>query len=837
MEKNDDWDAYETLRWAKEQLAREGLSESTRQDLTEYQGQLNQIIQYQKPGGESLNREMRKRYAEKYGVTEDLVTDVGLSDRAKIGFLADTPQETKAALQQAYPDREVLPMLPPWTSEGGSTDVIFMLRDPKTNEAQMFNPSGLDVGDVAQGAAAAILPAAGAIAGGLTGPLAPVAMPALTYGGEMLRQGAQSLAGTQRQPLTEQLRDAAITTALDVGTAGIGHGIGRGTNLAVRGPGGPRRADFQAIGEGQAAAVRMGTPQGATAMRYQVSESPILQRMATQAEQAGPGILGRGPGKIAETKTTQQADIVRAAQALTPQPSYMTAQSLRDLAVYRHGQELGKAKGPLAGKPPSLEAAGAEVGDTLKSGQQNLRQLVREQYAEVDSAAARERPEFDHTGALKTLDDQGVTARKTTEVADTPASDAPPMEVVEYIDISKPDGVLSRTRRVLENIDPKQENYRVYKTLRTEMGRLADTTNDGALGYRAKQIRDSLDDVLDNPTNLDPETSAFVRERKLATRAAREDFRLRESAGVKKAYGAAEVTDEPATIAKGLYENPGSFGPRFRGMITSMSDKSLDTVQRGFTTRLLDEPNATDALTKYMRDYPENAKVLMPEAQRGSLMAAARQVDRFRASGFNDLIRAQEPDIKMIGELLDSDATNPRATSQLLSRMGGKGSPGQHLLNTASIHNLLDKAVDRAVSPPQFSHKGFTRQYHRMKESGQLDIMPEDTQKVLKGLEAQLRLTQFRANTSGAGLETAAMIGGLMSLDPSLMAASLVAIQAKPVVARFLATPKIARAMVKNSAKPEGIDHSTYLRSIGLGLGSLADSYDKVRRAQTLPLD
>lgn len=165
--------------------------------------------------------------------------------RAAVGAVPDNIDARLQAVRKFYPDAQ---------PHGADN---FVYTDPKTKKPTMYNPEGLDVGDLASllpegaelvggtvgaiagaagGAAGgtAILPGPGTVAGGVAGGMAGAGTGA-TIGREAVQRGAMALMGVKdNRPAKQQIKDAATTFALNAGGEGVGTAIGAGVRAGAK---------------------------------------------------------------------------------------------------------------------------------------------------------------------------------------------------------------------------------------------------------------------------------------------------------------------------------------------------------------------------------------------------------------------------------------------------------------------------------------------------------------------------------------------------------------------------------------------------------------------------
>lgn len=150
------------------------------------------------------------------------------SVRAAVGA-ASTPQDRLTTIRKTYPDAQ------PYEDDN------FIFADPKTKRPTLYNPPGLDFGDLPS-IGPEIAESIGGTAGGLlTGALAPItagtsimAVPAGIGGGaaagrELYQQLAKALLGTEdTRSLPHHLADTATTAGMNAVGARVGDLVGQG---------------------------------------------------------------------------------------------------------------------------------------------------------------------------------------------------------------------------------------------------------------------------------------------------------------------------------------------------------------------------------------------------------------------------------------------------------------------------------------------------------------------------------------------------------------------------------------------------------------------------------
>lgn len=167
----------------------------------------------------------------------DESTGAPASVRAVVGAMPDDPKTRLVALQKFFPDAKIV----------GADNFVYT--DPKTGKRRLYNPKGLDLGDLASlapevaelaggtggaiGGAAAGTPGgpAGIIAGGIAG-----AGAGATAAKEAVQRAAMKLSGVDDQRTTrQQIKDAATTAAFNAAGEGAGKLVAAGGKAIIKG--------------------------------------------------------------------------------------------------------------------------------------------------------------------------------------------------------------------------------------------------------------------------------------------------------------------------------------------------------------------------------------------------------------------------------------------------------------------------------------------------------------------------------------------------------------------------------------------------------------------------
>lgn len=191
--------------------------------------------------------------------------------RAEVGNL-ETQEDKLATLRKFYPDAQPYYKTNEDTGEL-ETDGNFIMRDPETGSAMLYNPEGLDIGDwfslapeagemvggivggIGGGALGAAggsaVPALGTVAGGVSGAMAGAGTGA-TAGREAVQSGLNWLWGNEdTRTLPERATDAAITFGVNTLGEGIGQGVAAGAKAIVRGRTGVEKLSGEALDRGR----------------------------------------------------------------------------------------------------------------------------------------------------------------------------------------------------------------------------------------------------------------------------------------------------------------------------------------------------------------------------------------------------------------------------------------------------------------------------------------------------------------------------------------------------------------------------------------------------------
>lgn len=350
---------------------------------------------------------------------------------------APTDQDRLTTLQRFYPDAQ------PYRGNN------FLFSEPGTKRQTLYNPSGLDFGDVASAApevgemaggtlGAALAAMQAAPSGGIT---APYAIPAgmglgAAAGRESTIALARALLGTQdTRDMGQRVSDIAITGGLNAVGARIGELASNAVRGGIRGLTGAARAPDPAQAVANARAIGVDLPPGAA-----------TGSTATQRMEKGLSIL---PGAT---------DVVQGA--------YTQAAEQTGEAAARTGRALAGGAAPL-----TKEGA----GDVVRTAAQGAQARFREQQGRLYDAA------FDLIGRDTPVQLPGVqrlAGELTQELAQAPEARAGVLNPV----IQRAQALLADSQNGIP--------FEALRAVRTDLGRLLDEP--GALtgtGTTQQQLR------------------------------------------------------------------------------------------------------------------------------------------------------------------------------------------------------------------------------------------------------------------------------------------------------------------------------------------------------------
>lgn len=281
--------------------------------------------------------------------TIDASTGAPAAVRAVVGSVPDA--DRLQAIKKFYPDAKP------------AGDDNFVYTDPKTGTKKLYNPSGLDMGDLASlvpeaaqmvggtvGAAlggaggTAVAPGVGTVAGAVGG-----AGVGASIANEAVQRTAMALSGvTDQRSAGQQIKDAAATTALNSVGEGVGVGAAAGVKAAIkglaRGGAAGRVATGQAIDDLQRFGVTPSAAQATPNASLDTVES-FVGKMP-----GGAGVIRQAAQKQSDAVAAAVATRVAAMTKSTAAPEAFRAGNAVQAGVQGFVKDFGDKADALYGK-------------------------------------------------------------------------------------------------------------------------------------------------------------------------------------------------------------------------------------------------------------------------------------------------------------------------------------------------------------------------------------------------------------------------------------------------------------------------------------------------------
>ena len=391
---------------------------------------------------------------------------------------------------------------------------------------------------------------------------------------------------------------------------------------------------------------------------------------------------------------------------------------------------------------------------------------MRELYTKADDAALKEAPSFDLTDAKDT-----TTKIKTAVMGKTAEG---------TINVATPTGRLVGILDDIEKLSPDQADYEVIKQLRTRTGDLIeDWPWDSEFNKgQAKLLYRSLSGSLNNPTSHAPQ---FKRAIKNATSFARARFEVMDKQTIQNIIKA----DNPYKLYE-RFRAPGELTAEVRGALRKYAPDKLPAFRNRVQQDILTDPKgAVKALENWRDVHPESFGFVFPKGEYKKLAEVAKKMDELNASNVGQLFRSQSRAKTAIQDLLTIRGTSTDEINHTINVMGGYGSKGHKAMIAGIYEDFLDKTVIRGEYGVSVINKQkFNDLVKQYKSSGAWQLLPEEHQMRLKGLDAYVTLLE-KGMDPGVALERAQAIAQLKR--PETFIAGVHKLTVNEILARVLA--------------------------------------------------
>jgi hypothetical protein len=538
----------------------------------------------------------------------------------------DTLEEKNLRIQKIYPEGEVQVFGP--SIVAGIEDEVLLYRespreqwgvvDPpgfttsKDGEVSRFNLVNWDWADIAEAFAPSFEATIGeigtlALTKGASVPAVLVKQMLGAMLGESVEQIAQSARGVQAQNIQEQLVETGTEGAFSLG-GGILASPFSFANNALRGRGGLRVGEEGM--ETLQAAQRLSPDIRMTPAT--VVDNPAIKLSERQAAALLPGLQRAYRSAIAELDR-----VVRA----SGDPKVAAEASGRLVS------RLKNWSNDLINKLGSKRISWRKSGQALQEGIEEYDQIARaindRLYKEANDIAE---PEFDWMGVYGLSNDirAGKYGRINKNV-DQAIKDI--NAITGPIELS--DGEILTVTQQIRNVRTTLGIIAENKDLLTDQGQL-----------QAIKLSRKITDMLESPLNPDPD---FLKAWGAANAASRERIRTLKQAAI---IGAAN-TETPAALAAGLAK-PG----KVDDLITvrnAVDPKYWNDFRQTFISDALNQ----DAPLTYLQKFDdETFEVLIRPNERAPLKTVARELERIKNIGAEEMLERQVTNMNFVDELI-----------------------------------------------------------------------------------------------------------------------------------------------------------------------------------------
>lgn len=738
-------------------------------------------------------------------------------DRMWMSALADTPSERQAFVEKWMPPGTELIEVP-------DTGIALYRRGPdepyRKVDPGFFEiagqgalkaaaESGRDVGEFLTGDAGQLIgeavistrfPGGGRGIGFLT----RLALGAA--GGEIVQEGVQAAAGTQRQTLGEVGTSAAIEGGMSFIGGSLGAAITGAANIGLRGRG--LVGSMQGAEEAIEAAERLGVEAPLTS---QLSDVPFVRRLSRQASSVLPFLRRQEQRAAQQTLARVRAELDPAARRAFMEEAVKAADTDRRAVLDLVQKEIRYSR-----KDP--RATAEAVKPHFDAWWKRSGQRVDEAYSVARSI---DEPEFDLEPALEYARQlaEGVQAAGHRRTIRHP--DGSTEEIVPKIRLDRlSTGVRDAVRKLLA-LDPELPDVEGARAIsRTDRLRaliklLRDESLPGPEGPResnivAGKLRGVLQSVLENPTNSDPE---FVAAWLKANRMAFDRFETRETMAVLEMVKAFEGKRPGGWINGLLHPSNRNLVDDLIAVRQATSPEAFREIRQAALTRVLRDPSR---IAEELAEYDQQAlRILFPKGVRESLDKAATSLKRLTQTNIEAVAERQDRVGAYIRAIVDTrDTASVSALKELIGR--SQSIAFQRSARSAIIDEIVRRSTIVRDNAERFSGAKLRETLADFSERGLLDLIDPNTQAVLRDARALAAIQDISIEDPGTALRGASIISGAAQFA----LASIVDLVHLYGVGKILQNPKLRGIIVGKGGRDafEG----TVLKTLASAAGLLA---------------
>ena len=736
--------------------------------------------------------------------------------RTALAFAGDTLEERRAVFLRLHPQGTL-------DKDPVTGNTVFRLNpteplrelDPNMF-AQLFAgqlPSGREmVADIGEFAGEQGPQLAGEIAGvvGRTGSLGRLL--GGTGGGaagQVVRQSAQTLLGTQGESLRDQA-DRIVGSAAEglFGTI-AGDVIALGLNR-LRGAG--------ALGTDEAgrSISRAADELDISLIPPEVTDVGIIKRVFDQAAAILP--------KLQRFATVERGKLTKMLTAKGDQLRADGSIPSRDIIVKQVGQALERANKEIVEsvlkKPRNIRSGSVVTRAGVKAWDASSRKTVDDAY---DISRAEEEPTFSFDAAYG--DRESVTDTITDILGQTEVEAA---ARGGGANVPVGAGVDSRLQKVLDDIqkiDPTQPLKPVV-AIQQSLHDLTLVPPEGALqvNLQAKRLFGSLNRMLDNPVSGSSE--AYKAARSIAA----QRFRTRDQLAIvtnvqpgqpsalmlNKAMpapgqGGADILDNLIVLRKALTGKLGSTAETQRAWNGYREAWLTEAIRRDLP-KVVDELRGTKAFN-----------VLFTKTEQAGLQKAAVGIKRLQSAGLDDVAAMDASVRDVVGRIFTGTPDANKVLREVITRNGGKTGPLGTSIRAAIMDAIAEGTIEMSERSLRVINPGLlTSRIDTLKKAGAIRLLQSGDLRFLKNVEKVSR-AQAKTKDTGTSLVAGEVAGGVRELKPQALMSILSAL----TFGRIATLPGFRGLLVGRGQTPKVFND---IRAIALAATNSAAEIEKTKK-------
>lgn len=436
--------------------------------------------------------------------------------------------------------------------------------------------------------------------------------------------------------------------------------------------------------------------------------------------------------------------------------------------------------------------------------------LKRKLYGNVDKAASIEKPIFDLSPALKTINEienAVLASLKEVEITKTlPAgkiistSGKPILPSVEVagtvpggeVNVAPAQAELLSVIKRLKTLATEQTNFEAIKQIRTDLFGLIDNMpwQWDFNKMQAAKLWSSLTNVLTNPVNG---AKGYVKALNTANSFFRKEYiPVLKSGIVQKII----KSENLGLIAKQMAE-PNSMPIHVIKALKKFAPKRFEEYKGFFIANLLkNEKGAKAAINNFLQNDKEAFTHFVSRKDLPSLMKMANAIDDLNSSTLNQVLTTNVKIGRLTRDLLENQ--DVEGIIQLVEQLGGRGSKGATLMRDGLIAHMIDDSVEETTKGGlRISFRKFSNLYKKYDKNGALDtfLTPKEKTRIF-GIKEYARLFDVRVDP-GTSLEQAKAITQVKNpFQPIQFLAGAHTLGVNSLVARAIFNDKVNQFLI-----------------------------------------